>query len=56
MKAHLLRIDQPACQKYSLRCLKGEYEILTLERFKKVLKKQKDYCCKKCINYLKNKK
>jgi len=56
MKAHLaIDNNQTACKVFG-RCLKGDYEVLPLERFKKVYIKQPDYCCKKCLNYLKNKK
>ena len=53
MKAHLWLAEkcQIACQVY-VRCLKGDYEILPLDRFKQVYKKDKKYCCKKCLGYL----
>lgn len=54
MKAHLWlpEKNQIACQVY-IRCLKGDYEVLPLEKFKKVYTKQKKYCCKNCLKYLK---
>lgn len=52
MKAHLLTSEGRYCHKFR-RCLKGDYEVLPLDRFKKVYAKQKSYCCKICLGYLK---